>query len=46
MLTKEYLGEVALPLENWFVAGKERSFLFGQSDNKVSILIILPLISF
>ena len=34
MLTKEYLGEVALPLDDWFVAGKERSFLFGQSEQQ------------
>jgi hypothetical protein len=39
MLTKDYLGEVALPLDDWFVdkqTGKERSFGFGQPGNEVS----------
>jgi hypothetical protein len=40
MLSKEYLGEVALPLEDWFVdkqTGTQRSFGFDQPGNKVSL---------
>lgn len=39
MLSKEYLGEVALPLDDWFVdkrTGKERPFGFDQPGNQVS----------
>lgn len=38
MLKKEYLGEVALPLEDWFVdkaSGKERVYGFDQPGNEV-----------
>jgi phosphatidylserine decarboxylase len=38
MLSKEYLGEIALPLDDWFVdkqTGKERSFGFDQPGNEV-----------
>ncbi|KAF8808440.1 hypothetical protein BYT27DRAFT_7188951 [Phlegmacium glaucopus] len=37
MLTKDYLGEVALPLEDWFVdkqTGKERPFDFSDPGNQ------------
>lgn len=45
MLTKEYLGEVALPLDDWFIdkqTGKERSFGFGQPGNEVSLYPFTP----
>lgn len=38
MLRKEYLGEVALPLEDWFAdkhTGKDRAFGFDQPSNIV-----------
>jgi len=38
MLRKEYLGEVALPLEDWFAdkhSGKDRAFGFDQPGNIV-----------
>jgi hypothetical protein len=38
MLRKEYLGEVALPLEDWFAdkhSGKDRAFNFDQPGNIV-----------
>jgi len=44
MLLKEYLGEVALPLDDWFVdkqTGKERSFGFDQPGNESISLIIV-----
>ena len=44
MLTKEYLGEVALPLDDWFIdklSGKERSFGFDQPGNEVSLYYYL-----
>ena len=40
MLKKDYLGEVALPLDDWFVdkaTGKERSFGFDEPGNEVSV---------
>ena len=40
MLSKEYLGEVALPLDDWFVdkqTGKQRSFGFDQPGNTVCL---------
>ena len=40
MLSKEYLGEIALPLDDWFVdkqTGNQRSFGFDQPGNKVSL---------
>ena len=46
MLTKDYLGEVALSLEDWFVdkqTGKERSFGFDQSGNQVSSYLYLSI---
>jgi hypothetical protein len=40
MLGKDYLGEAALPLEDWFAgpAGeeKERSYAFDHAGNTVS----------
>ena len=39
MLKKEYLGEAALLLDDWFVnkeTGKERSFGFGEPGNQVT----------
>lgn len=47
MLRKEYLGEVALPLEDWFMDGN--AFGFGDDRNKVHStvqLASLPLMSF
>jgi C2 domain len=44
MLSKEYLGEVALPLDDWFVdkqTGEQRSFGFDQPGNKVSLYLDL-----
>ena len=40
MLTKEYLGEAALPLEDWFV---ERPFAYDDPNNTVrrSTLVIM-----
>ncbi|KDR72275.1 hypothetical protein GALMADRAFT_74027, partial [Galerina marginata CBS 339.88] len=36
MLSKDYLGEVAIPLEDWFVdkEGREREFGFDQLGNQ------------
>ena len=37
---RHVLGEVALPLDDWFIdkcTGKERSFGYGQPGNKVSL---------
>jgi phosphatidylserine decarboxylase len=34
MLKKDYLGEVALPLEDWF--GDDRPFAFDDPSNSVS----------
>jgi phosphatidylserine decarboxylase len=42
MLRKEYLGEVSLPLEDWFAdkhTGKDREFGFDQPGNIVSCFI-------
>jgi phosphatidylserine decarboxylase len=42
MLSKEYLGEVALPLDDWFVdkqTGRERSFGFDHPGNEVSLYL-------
>jgi phosphatidylserine decarboxylase len=33
MLTKEYLGEVAILLEDWF--GEDNAYAFDDSNNKV-----------
>jgi phosphatidylserine decarboxylase len=44
MLSKEYLGEVALPLDDWFVDkqyGKQRSFGFDQQGNNVSFFYLI-----
>ena len=44
MLSKEYLGEVALPLDDWFVdkqTGEQRSFGFDQPGNKVGLYLDL-----
>lgn len=43
MLTKEYLGEVSLPLEDWFAdkqGGNDREFGFDQPGNIVSYFIL------
>jgi hypothetical protein len=42
MLSKEYLGEVALPLDDWFVdkqTGIQRSFGFDQPGNNVTLYL-------
>ena len=49
MLSKEYLGEVALPLDDWFVdrqTGKQRSFGFDQPGNTVCLYLYLSNPSF
>ena len=45
MLTKEYVGEVSLPLEDWFCdkdkdgKDKEKTYGFDQPSNEACILI-------
>lgn len=39
VIRKDYLGEVAIPLEDWFfdrARDKQRAFGFGQPGNEVS----------
>jgi phosphatidylserine decarboxylase len=50
MLTKEYLGEVSLPLEDWFADkhdGKDRDFGFDQPGNTVRLfsLVFCPIMN-
>lgn len=45
LMSKDYLGEVSLPLEDWFVDranGTDRAFAFDDPGNQVRILYPPP----
>jgi phosphatidylserine decarboxylase len=42
MLSKEYLGEVALPLDDWFLEkdGTPRPYAWDDANNKVCLIFV------
>jgi len=39
LLKKEYLGEVSLPLDDWFIDKKDNVYRFDQPGNEVGLII-------
>jgi len=39
LLKKEYLGEVSLPLDDWFVDKKDKDYCFDQPGNEVGSIL-------